>query len=456
MEQNLDKKIPTLTNIVLRSIAKEIQQQAKELKGKNKTEIAEAVTSKWLDSGLLNEDLIELIKGVACWGNDFVDFCVNNTQAFEVPHAFSPTISCLLLLDNDRVVAASAYGSLCIWNYKTNISIKIKDRHTKYITALILLPNGNFASASGDTTIKLWDSNGTLLNTLEGHKEKVCSLIALPNGNIVSGSSDHTIRTWDSKTGECLDILENENDFDLQHLTIVNDKYITPCRDAAIKIGKFNQSEPIILPGHIRQIMLLKCTQNAQLVSSANDNTLRIWDTESGECLHTFIHTNAQNRFYWATNVITSIDDIVIASFKFIIKVWRLSTEELVHGLEGHTDDISSLERISDTIIASSSSDSTIRIWDINSGKCLHVITIKPKNITHTLIEPSGLLLAATSKGDLYAYYLGNSFEDKLFYLSQFNNIKIEQPDVPSDIDYVPSDIDEEKSAELKEVCLLQ
>ena len=53
------------------------------------------------------------------------------------------------------------------------------------------------ASASGDNTIKLWNTDGTLITTLQGHKGAVWDVEFTQIGKtLVSGSEDNTLMLW--------------------------------------------------------------------------------------------------------------------------------------------------------------------------------------------------------------------------------------------------------------------
>ena len=56
-----------------------------------------------------------------------------------------------------------------------------------------------FATASADTTIKIWDAaDGRLLQTLTGHTASVDSVQFSDDGTqLISGSADLTMRVWD-------------------------------------------------------------------------------------------------------------------------------------------------------------------------------------------------------------------------------------------------------------------
>ena len=76
------------------------------------------------------------------------------------------------------------------------------DGHTDHISALCQLKDGRLISASGDSTIRLWDLvTGTETTRLDGHSEGVTDLCMLLGGRIASASWDNTIRLWDVATG---------------------------------------------------------------------------------------------------------------------------------------------------------------------------------------------------------------------------------------------------------------
>src|SRR5262249_42281978 len=57
---------------------------------------------------------------------------------------------------------------------------------------------GRIASASLDTTVRLWDPQRPHEPLVfEGHSGWVHALAVLPDGRIASGGGDHTVRLWD-------------------------------------------------------------------------------------------------------------------------------------------------------------------------------------------------------------------------------------------------------------------
>ena len=53
------------------------------------------------------------------------------------------------------------------------------------------------ASGGDDKTIRLWNLEGHLLQTFEGHEDWVNSVVFSPDGSMIaSGSDDKTIKLW--------------------------------------------------------------------------------------------------------------------------------------------------------------------------------------------------------------------------------------------------------------------
>ncbi|MGJ3246964.1 MAG: WD40 repeat domain-containing protein [Elainellaceae cyanobacterium] len=79
--------------------------------------------------------------------------------------------------------------------------------HSASVYSVAVTPDGHHAiSASEDSTLKVWDLEGSLeLTTLIGHNGRVASVAVTLNGQrAISASYDRSLKVWDLLTGECL------------------------------------------------------------------------------------------------------------------------------------------------------------------------------------------------------------------------------------------------------------
>lgn len=77
--------------------------------------------------------------------------------------------------------------------------------HSESILSTSFSPDGKqLASASGDTTVRIWDlMTETPLHTCTGHKHWVLLVAFSPDcSKIASGSMDHNVIIWNAETGE--------------------------------------------------------------------------------------------------------------------------------------------------------------------------------------------------------------------------------------------------------------
>ena len=169
--------------------------------------------------------------------------------------------------------------------------------------------------------------------------------------------------------------------------------------DNTLRIWDLESGESLrTLEGHTDSVNAVAVTSDGRRAVSASwDNTLRIWDLESGESLRTLEgHTD------WVNAVAVTSDGrrAVSASGDNTLRIWDLESGESLRTLEGHTDEVNAVAVTSDGRRALSASyDKTLRIWDLESGESLRTLEGHTGWVTAVAVTSDGRR-AVSASGD--------------------------------------------------------
>ncbi|MBV8884844.1 MAG: WD40 repeat domain-containing protein, partial [Chroococcidiopsidaceae cyanobacterium CP_BM_RX_35] len=229
--------------------------------------------------------------------------------------------------------------------------------------------------------IRLRDrQTGQPIRSMSGHRTWIYSLAWSPDGTrLASCSGDCTVKLWNPITGHCLKTLQ----------------------------------------GHQEPIWSVSWSSDGNAIASGSlDQMVRLWNPQTGQCRHTLKgYRNAIRTVVW------SPDGKFLASpsTDSTVRIWQVETGQCLKTLTGHhgwvlSADWNPMPRSAlDSpdaagLIASSGRDSTIKIWDVQTGQCLRTLSGHQSwvwSVTWSPVEinlpiGTGQLLATTSSmGDM-------------------------------------------------------
>jgi WD40 repeat protein len=256
---------------------------------------------------------------------------------------------------------------------------------------------GILASGSEDKTICLWQLNKTGIADkisrenlspiqLLGHTGCVWSLAFSRNGKILaSGSSDQTIRLWDISNRHCLRILSGHDSWVL-----------------SVAFSPIPPHPPY---------------KGGILASSSADQTIRLWDITTGECIKTLF---GHQGLIWS--IAFSLDGKILASASEdgTVKLWNLQNltpnPSPHQTLQGHQSLVWSVafspippyppyQGGHGGILASSSVDQTIRLWDVSEGRCIKVLEGHNSAVWSVAFTPDGKTLVSSSNDETIKFW---------------------------------------------------
>ena len=254
-------------------------------------------------------------------------------------------------------------------------------KHINSIYDVIELSNGNIASCSSDNTIKIWClSSEQCLQTLEGHKGTVLSLCQLKDSRLVSCSEDKTIKIWSLSTMSWeRDLLGHEEPIHTV-IQLHNGTLASGSSDTTIKIWNINTYLCICtIVGHLERIYRIIEIKPGVIASSSYDKSIKVWelnlDASSYQCLQTL---TGHKSYVWSITKIKGYhndynNDNIIASGSTdsTIKVWDIEEEDCLFTLTGHLFTVIALIQGNNGTLISGSYDKTIKIWDLEEQVCV-------------------------------------------------------------------------------------
>ena len=301
------------------------------------------------------------------------------------------------------------------------------------------------ASASQDSTVKLWTIRGVPVETLGGHSDDVWSVAFHPNQlQLITGSSDQQVGIWrialpqnpgivesnvglrlsgfaaqadggrhmvfnaqgtvhviDTEANQVLFARTQEASFSAAALSPNGTLLATANEDGSISIYDVDSNDALAtLEGHDMLISSLVFTaDNTGLVSSDQRGNMKRWDVTTYENIDTRLE-RTDGSGITAMAVSSDGQYLAVASRDTAITIWDVSSEEIVATLIGHEDAIDTLIfDLDNTRLISGGRDADIIIWDFLGDEPLERHLMGHVGIIADLaVSPNGAYLASAGR----------------------------------------------------------
>ncbi|KAI8947588.1 WD40 repeat-like protein [Xylaria longipes] len=283
--------------------------------------------------------------------------------------------------------------------------------HPRHVITCLQFDDDKIITGSDDMLIHVYDTKtGKLRRRLEGHEGGVWALQY--EGNVlVSGSTDRSVRVWDIEKGLCTQVFYGHTSTvrclqilmptktvqDGQEVMMpAKPLIITGSRDSQLRVWRlpeagsrrYIQTGPPAndadcpyfirtLQGHTHSVRAIAAHADT-LVSGSYDNTVRVWRISTGETVHVL-----QGHSQKVYSVVLDVERnrCISGSMDSFVKIWDLETGSCLHTLEGHSLLVGLLD-LHDERLVSAAADSTLRIWDPETGRCQSTLTAHTGAIT--------------------------------------------------------------------------
>jgi WD40 repeat protein len=305
--------------------------------------------------------------------------------------AFSP--------DGARIASGSLDKTVRLWDVATGQPIGQPLHHGNIVSALAFSPDGTrIATAGGDNTIRFWDaSTGEALGVLAGHRSAVESVAFSPDGRrLLSGGDDQSVRIWDASAGQPL--LGHTDTVGAAEFSADGRRIRSGSADGTVRMWDLATGQPIGPPLRVVDHVRFLDPLGEDRAVSAGDAGVQLWDAHTGKPIGEPLHTTTDpilSVVTWnpktgsiATQTEPGAIEVRDAAMKPVgVTIW---TGKPVSWFDISPDD---------RMIVTTSADSTLRLWDVATGKPVGKPLTGNGLIVSTTFSPDGHLLAAGANG---------------------------------------------------------
>jgi WD40 repeat protein len=223
-------------------------------------------------------------------------------------------------------------------------------------------PDGqHLAIGNNNGELQIWQvETMQIVMTISAHQGWIWAIAWSPDSTLLaSGCVDLTVGIWDVRTGQCIQVCE----------------------------------------GFTSWIYSIAWSPDAtRIAASGQEPTIRVWERLTGVCTTLVAAPDS-----WVPTVVWVADGSLLAAYRDgTIKLWDIATGTLRQTIPAHQDIVLNLALHPDgRILASSSLDRAVKLWDWHTGECLQ--TTIPTVTTNDCVwclewSPDGNLLAGSSQ----------------------------------------------------------
>lgn len=353
--------------------------------------------------------------------------------------------------------------------------IKTIEGHPSWINSVSISPNGKIAvTGCNDHIIRMIDlSTGDFIKTFAGHTDDIKTVkLSFDNQFIISGSSDETIRIWNVLTGACEKILTDEDMGLITSIDITADYQYIISGGKTVRIWSFMTGDCVKrFDNHANHYVdSVKITPDGKIaVSGDNSGTIMVWDVKNGTCIKSLtghngdvscIDVSADGKFvlsgsddtYTGYNMDSEYDEdededededgedndtegsreidwdnYIPKKGSYVdrsVRFWDVESGKCLHVMRGHRDGISSVALTHDGQYAvSCGGDRVLRVWDTKSGQCIKIFKGHTYSARCVSITPDGRFAISGGIDNvliLWNLETGLSFENITYHTDEY------------------------------------
>ncbi len=334
---------------------------------------------------------------------------------------------------NHRQATGLPNGNVVFWDGGAGSPARmwLTDGTTKELQSLLrpftrpwILRDGRFLIAKdsdldrGDLgKLTLWNTNGDLIDTLEGHTARIVGVQELSDGRFVSWDVDG-VNLLRASSGAVVRVLEGDTQPLNALIELDNGQLIGA--EGVLYAGGENDGRRLYLwtsdgdflrsfSGHTSRISQIIEMPNRQVMSISMDNTVRIWDLGG---TNSVIRLPAEQESFRARFSPDGLTGLTISDDMAELLYWETGAGKILW--RSPIEDVAQLAINSDPLSSLGFvglRNGDVQIWDLVNGRLTQILR-GHSGIVHSIVSsPNGQLLATGGNDRLIVWNLNTGIE---------------------------------------------
>ena len=212
------------------------------------------------------------------------------------------------------------------------------------------------------------------MNSFQAHSDRIMRIKQLPNGYVATCSWDKTAKIWNVTTTNSWDLIQTYTHTSYVYAIeyISTDTMASAGYDRTIEIWSISTGQTLMTIYTGDLVISLKLLSNGFYLAAGIYNQINIYNiNNNGSLVSTLTrHTSGvEDLALINSNLLASSSD------DYTVRIWDLTTNTTRFNLTGHTNAVRGLKLVSSDTLASGSDDYTVNLWNTTSGTLIRTLT---------------------------------------------------------------------------------